>query len=672
MQKLIQWLGLCALGGILLCLSFWNRQARFEDKIPQLMQVLDCDCNTQLTQEFESALVLRTEIVDKLAREVLQQKLPPEQALICADQLLAILEDLTENTEILKTIQQTLILKFYAFSVKGETSQLPLITQKALEVANRSGYLEGQVIAYYHRIGTLKYEDAEHLEEEYILSAERLAKQSMDKYLMLLINEMYRSYAKEKGDVQKEIALALEARELATEEKNKQFAFNAELNLGVSFLDQKSYNLAESSLLKANQLAHELDFPKPIEQALQYLIILYATTGEVAKAESYHQELVQLLRDFPKSANRHTRLAQAYYLYANQQYEAAESLLASPNASLQDRYNEAELRFLMAQAQAPAGSTDALQAYEAFRDIKDSLNIISYGKTAELNLSLEREQFAQTALQTEQKHNALKTKALWFLVGVLGVIAMQFFFLLKSWRKSKEQNLLLAESNQRLKNFSKIVSHDLRDPLRTIHSYSELIERRVKEPDVKLSRMIKTVLTASATMDQLLRDVRRYSESFTPKLEQERVDLRELLQTIKENLSDRITSSEAELQATDLPIVHANESALYQIFQNLILNAIHYTPSDRKPIIRISAEQKKYRLQIVIADNGKGIAEEELEKVFEPYYRGNIKQPGTGLGLAIVKNCVAMLDGQIWVESQLGEGSRFIIQLPASVLETAS
>ncbi|MEL7531758.1 MAG: HAMP domain-containing sensor histidine kinase [Bacteroidota bacterium] len=662
------WIGCLSLLGLLLGETACSFQPTFSELKPQIETILDCDCNVSLEQPLANEKELRSIHIDGVVRALLQKKLAPEQALLCADKLQTLLESLPENREILKTIQQAIILKYYVYTVLKDEENLVVISKEELAVAQKLGEYENLVTAYFHRIGTLHYDDSEHLKEAYILEAEVLAKKSLDKYLMLIVNELYRSYAQEQGDNAKVIALALEAKELVTEEENKRFAFNAELLLGTNFLDQDLYALADSSLQIAYQLAIELDFLRPIRKSLQALVMLYARTEDLPQAKRYHDELAALMADFPNSRTHDTDLAIAYYLYASRQYEEASASLEALTVSLQERYNAAELKFLIAEKT----NEQPLEAYARFRDLKDSLNIIGYERTAELKLSQEREKRSQLALQKEQQINGLQNKALIVLAVVLGVIGIQFLLLWQSWQKIQRNNQQLEEGNQRLRDFSKIISHDLRDPLRTVHSYTQLIERKLTPPNPQIESMVQTVLTASRQMDQLLEDVRTYSEGFAGELKQEEVDLLALLGTLKENISNRLDSSQARLEASELPTLFVNRSILYQIFQNLILNAIHYTPAARTPIIRISVEHTKESLQILIADNGVGIPAEELDKIFEPYYRGSIKQPGTGLGLAIVKNCVAMLDGKIWVESELDYGSRFFIQLPASVLAPAT
>lgn len=245
-------------------------------------------------------------------------------------------------------------------------------------------------------------------------------------------------------------------------------------------------------------------------------------------------------------------------------------------------------------------------------------------------------------------------------------------------RKLQEELILsqtkeLARSNQELEQFAYVVSHDLQEPLRTISSYAELLEKKMDTNllDAKLLKYYNYIQEGTVRMKDLITDLLTYSRAGKSK-SIEKVDLNQILSKVSQSLSARIKETDAKLEFDKLPVIHANARELQQLFQNLIANAIKFKKEDTQPIVNISYEENSEDYQFCIEDNGIGIEEEHLEKIFVVFKRlhARNKFEGTGIGLSICKRIVENHNGQIWVESEPGKGTRFLFTINKSLNAT--
>lgn len=226
----------------------------------------------------------------------------------------------------------------------------------------------------------------------------------------------------------------------------------------------------------------------------------------------------------------------------------------------------------------------------------------------------------------------------------------------------------LKHANDRLEQFVHIASHDMREPLNTVTQFTGLIaeERDRLSPDAQ--RYLDLVQRSSGRMRTLLDDVLRYAQLHARDPQKpEPVALDELFADLRLALAGRIESSGAELRVGPLPRVMGNASLLSLMFQNLTANALKFMPPGRQPRIEVSARTEGDRVVVTVADNGIGIAEGDLGKLFRPFQRLNLrrKYEGTGLGLALCQQIAELHGGRIAVHSEPDRGSRFEVSLPA-------
>jgi signal transduction histidine kinase len=235
--------------------------------------------------------------------------------------------------------------------------------------------------------------------------------------------------------------------------------------------------------------------------------------------------------------------------------------------------------------------------------------------------------------------------------------------------RSRQESLLQANAD--LEQFAYSASHDLREPLRSIGIYSDLLRREYDSVLDERGREFLSVIRSGATrMDALLTDLLAYAHaSSISEDDVEQVSATKPLQAALESLAGAIRESGAEIIVNDLPSVRMHSSHLSQIFQNLVGNSIKYRKDDARLVIQVSAviADQEPRWTFSVSDNGIGIPPAYKETIFGIFKRlhANSKYAGTGMGLAICQRIVERYRGRIWVESEPGTGSTFYFTVPA-------
>ena len=245
-------------------------------------------------------------------------------------------------------------------------------------------------------------------------------------------------------------------------------------------------------------------------------------------------------------------------------------------------------------------------------------------------------------------------------------------------RKQLEEELKatvkeLRHSNEELRQFAYVASHDLQEPLRTITSFTQLIERRYKDKlDSDADEFIEYIVDAAKRMQTLINDLLNYSRVATKKKEIELIDVEEVFNSVLNNLNTAIYENDAEITYENLPKIMAEPGQMIQLFQNLIGNAIKFRKPEIPPKIHIKAHKDKNEYIFSVADNGIGMEPQYAERIFTIFQRLHTKEEyeGTGIGLAISKRVIELHGGQIWVESELGKGSTFYFTIPFNILDS--
>ncbi|WP_081609037.1 ATP-binding protein [Paramagnetospirillum caucaseum] len=232
--------------------------------------------------------------------------------------------------------------------------------------------------------------------------------------------------------------------------------------------------------------------------------------------------------------------------------------------------------------------------------------------------------------------------------------------------EQKELVERLMASNTELERFAYVASHDLQEPLRTIVSFTQLLDRHLGDKLPPEDREnFEFVVGAAKRMGLLINDLLAFSRVSAKGVSFSRISLTAACSAAQDNLREVISQNHAEITVGQLPEVIGDDVQLMQVFQNLIGNAVKFRHPDRKPQISIDAEQKDGKWQIAVRDNGIGIADttQDIFEIFRRLHAGN-QYPGSGVGLAICKRIITQHGGQIWVEPEPGHGATFRFTLP--------
>lgn len=231
----------------------------------------------------------------------------------------------------------------------------------------------------------------------------------------------------------------------------------------------------------------------------------------------------------------------------------------------------------------------------------------------------------------------------------------------------REQKADLERANRDLEQFVSICSHDLQEPLSTIKFGIDILGKiYAPKLDEKGQNYVSYIKQASTRLSEQIRALLEHSRIGREGVKKP-VNTRELVEVVKNDLGKRIKDTKARIHIGDLPQLEGYEVELRLLFQNLISNAIKYTPDDRNPEVRISAYQEGEYWIFSVVDNGVGIAKEDQDKIFTIFSRVKKHEnfEGTGVGLAHVEKIVHLHNGTIWVDSQEGVGSSFYFKLKA-------
>lgn len=224
----------------------------------------------------------------------------------------------------------------------------------------------------------------------------------------------------------------------------------------------------------------------------------------------------------------------------------------------------------------------------------------------------------------------------------------------------------LALSNSELERFAYVASHDLQEPLRMITGFLKLLQKKYKgNIDDTADTYIHFSIDGAERMKQLITDLLQYSRVGTTSLDIVKVDMNNVVNEVLHVFQNDIQKLNAVIQVESLPAVKAASSAMIQLIQNLVGNALKYR-SVQNPVIRITAREAYPYWEFTIEDNGIGLDPKFSDQIFNIFHRLHQKDEysGSGIGLAICRKIVERYHGKIWVESTLGIGSKFIFTIP--------
>ncbi len=223
------------------------------------------------------------------------------------------------------------------------------------------------------------------------------------------------------------------------------------------------------------------------------------------------------------------------------------------------------------------------------------------------------------------------------------------------------QQAQIRAQHDSLEVFTHALAHDLREPVRTVRAFSDLIAG--ESDPVTNAGYFDFIRHAADRMAMLVDTVFTYTQLHDPsRIAKADCAMDKALDGARQNLHQLISERHAVVAGAALPTVEAQSSHMMQVLQNLISNAIKHGPTG--VTVTVSAEDKGTEWQFSVRDDGPGIATADLSRIFEPFKRLSLNEEGAGLGLAICHKIVTLHGGRIWCESTLGKGATFLFTLP--------
>ena len=261
--------------------------------------------------------------------------------------------------------------------------------------------------------------------------------------------------------------------------------------------------------------------------------------------------------------------------------------------------------------------------------------------------------------------------------------------------KVRERTGALSRANEEIQRFAYIVSHDLRAPLVNVMGYTSEIDQAGKAMERQLAAVEKArpalldpaavtavredvpeavgfIRTSTEKMDRLINAILKLSREGRRALVPEVLDMTKMVQAIADSVRHQTLAADAEIVVERLPFLDSDRLSIEQVFGNLIDNAVKYLEPSRPGRIVVSGVETQAGTEFRVVDNGRGISARDHERIFELFRRsGRQDRAGEGLGLAFVRNSVRRIGGEVRVESELGQGSTFILTFPKqlSVIE---
>jgi light-regulated signal transduction histidine kinase (bacteriophytochrome) len=257
------------------------------------------------------------------------------------------------------------------------------------------------------------------------------------------------------------------------------------------------------------------------------------------------------------------------------------------------------------------------------------------------------------------------TSKLWGNAEIKSILRLKGEITYAINQKASEIRILnekLKQAYEELDTFSFTISHDLKNPLTTIKSYSQILMRD-KNMSPESLKILNRIDASTDKMDQMIREVLEYSRIGKTTLTKVPVDIQTLVEDQVRDLSVAYQTQDLEMTIGDTPVLQGDPVMISQVFSNLLSNAIKYSSHSNPSKVSVNGILTDTEVIYSIADNGIGIDIKQLPSVFELFKRmDNAKDiEGTGVGLAIVKRIVEKHQGKVWVDSELGRGSTFYL-----------
>lgn len=562
----------------------------------------------------------------------------------------------------------------------GHYQQTKVYHNKCLELARDNNNLK--MVEYsYHGLGYL-YEtigDFEKAVEFYFKSLVMAEEKGAEKDVIISLQNISNTYLKV-GDNKNALNNIDRAYLLSLDLDDSLTLANVLVDYGAALNKAGQYNEALEKLQAALVKYEELHQKTEMGTAIIQIIDVYLKERTYDLAQKYLAQGLELQESMANYdlAQLHQKAGDLYQKL-NQPIKAKEAYLSSLDISDQHNYrvfSEKSNYSLYQLLQEEQNYQASLKYLEKSIAIKDAL----LGENK--NKNIVELQFKYDSEKSEKEIQTLKLQKnktiFWGSMLLFGFLSIAMIFTIRIKAKSNQklikknseiqnQNIQLIESNEVLSQYAYVAAHDLKEPLRNIGNFINLLQRRYgKDFNEEANEYMTFVKEGAKRMNNLLKDLLEYSTISSQKKGDEDINIRNVIENVLLDLSASIAEKNANLVIpNETPNLIINRFHLQQLMQNLIGNALKFCKEN--PKIIIDAQQKNDETIITVEDNGIGMKKEYENKVFNLFQRLNKNDTnfeGNGIGLTICKNIVSKYNGRIWYEPGTVAGTKFFISFP--------
>lgn len=520
-----------------------------------------------------------------------------------------------------------------------------------------------------------------------------------------------------------------QAMAIAAEEGLKEALCRYQNNMALILMRQENFDSALDHFYEALETSEEIDNKLITSALLSNIGIIHASKGEFDLAlEKYNRSLEVRRINNDKvgevlticnigNVYRRKKMFERAFAYTNEGLTLAEDIdfkrgkstcleaislsyfdskqydqtiqLAKEGLEVSEKIgflsSQVEFKGLLAASYAALAEHSLAYEYHlGFTELKDSLT--SLERLQKVNDLEAKYRLSQKEAENQIRQQEVIKRRNIIIFAVLGLLLLSSLLAVSYYRSSKQKHQynqllqaaveertselnqsveMLKHTNRELERFAFIASHDLKEPLRSIVSFNNLIQRKLKGTvSSEIEEYFDFVNKSGQQMYQLIESSLEFSRLSKMEIVTEPADLNQILLQVEESLQGLVQQRKASIEYGSLPIIQSNPHQLFLVFKNLIENGIKYNNSE-SPCVTIHYSKNQAH-QFLISDNGIGIPEEFHEQVFKMFKRLHNKEEytGSGLGLAIVRKVVKRLGGEVQIDRSQETGSTFIVSLP--------
>lgn len=421
----------------------------------------------------------------------------------------------------------------------------------------------------------------------------------------------------------------------------------------------EKFEEAESYFLKARRLGQENDNPRLIARTQYELMRVYLSEGKVKEAVRLAKSTNQLYETIGELRGTETHLAniaEISYVEKNYKKSIKYALLALETSNKAQNYKTRKRSYKL-----------LADSYKSLGDFENAFNYLELYTEATEKFFKEMRRRAMVDLEMKYETTE-KEKQIELLKSKMQLQELELFHA----KELAQQNQKVLNAQEETKQFTYAVSHDLKEPLRMIGSFTKLLFRKYQVNADQTDIEYFSYITGGVTrMSALLNALLEYGELGKHSDDKEWVNVQQIINDVLITLVVKVKESNATIDFGEMPDVLTNRMLFFQLIQNLIANALKFKKPDVDTHIKIDYHQEKEFHTFSIADNGIGIAKKNFKSIFGIFSRLHRKDEyeGTGIGLAMCKKIVNHIKGKISVESEEGTGTTFFISVPKASIK---